>query len=253
MTLLAVERIKLFSTRSPWWCMVVAVGLTVGFTALMSGFANEQGTVTVGFTQFSYQFGLMVLMVMAVLAVTTEYRFGTIRTTFQTAPNRAAVLTAKALLVAVLAGVVALAAAFLSFWVSDLLATNSDLSLSGADAWRNVAGTGLVAFLAAVLSVAVGILLRQSAAAVTVVLVWPLLVEGLVSLIPRIGQDIQSWMPFVAAHHFLFGGQPDSAEAAMMMGMSDVPYGPWAGIAYFGAISVGLFVVAVITASRRDA
>ena len=34
MSVITVERIKLFSTRSPWWCMVVAAFLTVGFAAL---------------------------------------------------------------------------------------------------------------------------------------------------------------------------------------------------------------------------
>jgi ABC-2 type transport system permease protein len=41
-------------------------------------------------------FGVMVLMIMAALAITSEYRFGTIRTTFQAVPNRASVLIAKA-------------------------------------------------------------------------------------------------------------------------------------------------------------
>ncbi len=41
MTLLNVERIKLSSTRSPWWCAVAAVVLSVGLTALFSGFSRN--------------------------------------------------------------------------------------------------------------------------------------------------------------------------------------------------------------------
>ena len=33
MTLLAVERIKLFSTRAPVWCVATALALTIGATA----------------------------------------------------------------------------------------------------------------------------------------------------------------------------------------------------------------------------
>ena len=54
----------------------------------------------------------MVMMVMAALAVTTEYRFGTIRTSFQAVPQRAALLLGKTVVVAFLAGVVGLIASF---------------------------------------------------------------------------------------------------------------------------------------------
>ena len=41
MSVITVERIKLFSTRSPWWCMVIAAVLTVCFAALTTGFLNS--------------------------------------------------------------------------------------------------------------------------------------------------------------------------------------------------------------------
>jgi ABC-2 type transport system permease protein len=37
MTLLAVERLKLFSTRSPWWCAATAWVVSIGFAALIAG------------------------------------------------------------------------------------------------------------------------------------------------------------------------------------------------------------------------
>ena len=42
MTLLAVERIKLFSTRSPLWCILIALALTLGFSGLVSGNAPTE-------------------------------------------------------------------------------------------------------------------------------------------------------------------------------------------------------------------
>src|SRR5215475_10251415 len=105
MSLIAVERIKLFSTRSPWWCMIVAAVLAIGIAALSTGFvsAAEESQVTPLMTQFGVQLGRMVMMVMAALAVTTEYRFNTIKTSFQAVPQRAAVLLNKTLVVSVLA------------------------------------------------------------------------------------------------------------------------------------------------------
>ena len=106
MSVITVERIKLFSTRSPWWCMVIAAFLTVGFAALTTGFlkgADEQ-QATIFITQPGAQLSQMVMMVMAALAVTTEYRFGTIRTSFQAVPQRAALLLGKTAVVAVPGG-----------------------------------------------------------------------------------------------------------------------------------------------------
>jgi ABC-2 type transport system permease protein len=94
MTLLAVERIKLFTTRSPLWCTVIALAAMIGFAALMAG-VDSAGQVTIASTQYGYNLGLVVVMVMAALAITTEYRFSTIKATFQAIPNRTAALTAK--------------------------------------------------------------------------------------------------------------------------------------------------------------
>ena len=96
MTLLAVERIKLFTTRSPWWCALITLAVTMGFTALITGLADANDRITVSSTEFGYTFGLAVIMVLAALAVTTEYRFGTIRTTFQAIPHRGAAPVAHA-------------------------------------------------------------------------------------------------------------------------------------------------------------
>lgn len=241
MTLLAVERIKLFSTRSPWWCAVVALGLTVGFAALLAGYAR--GPVPLSLTQGGYQLGLMVVMVLAALSVTTEYRFGTIRATFLAVPGRISALMAKTAVVGALALVIGLLAAFGSWAVAGLLAPESELALTGAEEWRQVAGVGLVYVLGAVLAIGVGVLLRQSAGAVTLLMLWPLLVESLVTLIPRIGGDLNQWMPFQMLDVFL--GSPAAA--------ADAPLGPWASLAYFGAVAVGVLVLALAVVRRRDA
>ncbi|MBA8827324.1 ABC-2 type transport system permease protein [Saccharopolyspora lacisalsi] len=244
MTLLAVERIKLFSTRSPWWSMFLALALTIGFAGLMATQASANSPMGVSTTQIGYQFGLMVIMVMAALAVTTEYRFGTIRATFQAAPNRTRVLLAKTAVVAALALVIGEIAAFGSWGVSWVLAPVSDLALATAEQWRLVAGVGLVFMGAAVFSIAVGILLRQSAGAVTLLLIWSMLVEQLIRLVPTFGSDLQEWMPFTAAGRFLTGSNRFTESA---------PLGPWASLAYFFALAVVLLIIALVTANRRDA
>ncbi len=251
MTLLAVERIKLVSTRSPWWCAVLALLLTAGFTALFVGF-SEPDAVTVASTQFAFNFGMIVIMVMAALAVTTEYRFSTIRTTFQTVPNRVAVFGAKAAVVALAAGVIGEIAAFASYGLATLLKPGADLAIDNGAEWRQVAGIGLVYAVAAVLAVAIGILVRQTAAAVSILLTYTLLVENLVVLIPEVGSSIQKWMPFTAANQFATAGMPPPVDGQGPP-VLDLPYGPWQGLAYFTGIALALLVAAIAVANRRDA
>lgn len=253
MTLLAVERIKLFTTRSPWWCIVLALGLTIGFAVLVTANANQNIPATVSVSQAGSQFGLMVMMVMAALAATTEYRFGTIRATFQAVPNRTAVLLAKAGLVAIVAGVVGEVTAFGSWAAAYAIHPGTLMALDTSQAWRNVAGTGLVYAIAAVLAVAIGILIRQTAGAIAILLVYTLLVENLVTLIPKIGDKIQEWLPFVNAHNFLEAGAPAAGADGGGQAVSQMPLSAWGSLAYFAGIAAVFLVGAVIAANRRDA
>jgi ABC-2 type transport system permease protein len=242
MTLLAAERIKLFSTRSPWWCFAAAVVLTVGFGAAFTANVPGSELVTVESTQVGYEFGLAVILVMAALTITTEYRFNTIKTTFQAVPSRTSALLAKTVVVALTSGVVGLIAAFGSLGVSMALRPSADLAVNTEAEWRAVAGVGLVFAIAAVIAIAVGILLRQTAGAVALLLAYSLMVEQLIQLIPNVGDDIQRWMPFKLAARFLTGGP--AAE-----GMP----GPWGSLGVFAGFAVVLLVIAFVTARKRDA
>jgi ABC-2 type transport system permease protein len=249
MTLLATERIKLFTTRSPWWSMLLALVLSVGFAALIAANGNTGGTLSISEAESGYQFSLVVMMVMAALAVTTEYRFGTIRVSFQAVPNRIALLLAKTTVVAVLAAIVGEVTAFASWAVARAIHPSSALALSSEPAWRGVAGMGLVYAITAVIAVAVGILIRQTAGAVAILLIYSLLVENLVVLIPKIGQTIQKWMPFTEANNFLVSGTQDATRR----GLSTMPLGAWPSLAYFAGIAAVIMIIALFTANRRDA
>jgi ABC-2 type transport system permease protein len=77
MTLIASERIKLVMTRSPWWCAGLAILASIGLSALIAVATAKDGQVpTVASTQFGYILGMAVVMVMATIAVTTEYSVG---------------------------------------------------------------------------------------------------------------------------------------------------------------------------------
>lgn len=252
MSLVTVERIKLFSTRSPWWCMILALILADGFITL--GFIFSPDEISREFrpvdTQGTYLFGLMVMMVMATLAVTTEYRFGTIRTSFLSVPKRLPILLSKTLVAATLAGLIGLITSFGALGLGTVLVPDADLALnSGAD-WRAVLGVGLVYLLAAIIAVAVGILVRQSAGAIAIVICWPLLLEGIGLAIPKVGDFIADWGPFSRVSWFINGDQgasPESGDVATSV-MS-----PGWSLLYFAAWAIGLLVIALAVAKKRDA
>ncbi|QFZ23855.1 ABC transporter permease [Saccharothrix syringae] len=254
MTLLAVERIKLFSTRSPWWCMLLALVLTTGITAIIA--INWDGTpMPLVATVLSHTFGLYVVMVMAALAVTTEYRFGTIKSTFQAVPDRVSPMVAKAVVVVLLSTLLGEAVAFGSWGLSRLLAEDtSQLALNSADAWRHVAGVGLVYGAGALLALGVGALVRQTAGAVSIILVFALVVESVVGFIPNIGDDIQEWMPFTVASKFILGGSEGSGPDPSELGATVVgELSPWGSFAYFAGIALVVYVLSLVVVKRRDA
>ncbi len=243
MRLLVAERIKLVSTRSPWWCGAIAIALNVAGAALLVSLTPaDAGPVPLSAVTTFLRLAMVVVMVMAAVSVTTEYRFGTIRTTFQAVPNRTAALLAKTAVVAVASAVIGLLASFGAWALAMMLKSGPQLALDTADAWRVVAGAGPMFAVAAVLALAVGILLRQTAGAVAVLLVWALLAEGILEILPNVGDDIRGWLPFANLANVLSDGTDPGLFG-----------GPWGSLGYVTALAAVLLTVAVVVANRRDA
>jgi ABC-2 type transport system permease protein len=243
-SILRAERIKFWSTRSPWWCMALAAVLSIGFGMLVAG-TSDPGENRIFHTLGGMQFAQTIVLVMAAIAVTSEYRFGTIRTTFQAAPNRARVLWTKGALVALIAGVFGEIVAFATFFLARLVANDDVLTLSGATAWRQVAGHGLVYAISVFIALGVGTLVRQTAGAISLMLVWTLLVENLVQLIPNAGDDIYRYMPFVNGN--LIAGNPATT------GLTLPPLSLWASYGIFVGTALIVMLAATYVLRRRDA
>lgn len=250
MTLISVERIKLFSTRSPYWCLGAIFFVAFGFAALFGLVENGEAAIPVIFLR-GVSLGMSIYMVLAALAVTTEYRFGTIRNSFLATPKRPAVLLAKTVLLALLGAVVGAVAALGAFYLAKALAKDPfvPLELDSADDWREVLGFAPVFAIAAVIAVAVGTIIRQSAGAIAILLLWPLLVESLFGLIPTIGEKVGPWLPFAAANKFL---TPTSSIGQFFQADTAGPT-PVQGLLVFAAWGVALWLIALVLLQKRDA
>jgi ABC-2 type transport system permease protein len=248
----AAERIKLLTIRSPWWCAVctVATGVTLTVAYIVTN-TDSSDPATVWKSQFGVLFAFPVTMVMAGLAVTSEYRYGTIRTTFQAVPDRISALLAKTALVALLSGAVGEVTAFASWLSTVLVRPDDDLGLVSGQHWRNVSGAGLYFAIGAVMAVALALLVRQTAGTVAALVAYPLAGELFLSVIP----GLDPWLPLNVGKKFLTGGVVNAGvdPGAGPGAPSDATL-PWEwALGYYAAIAVVLFTVALLVAARRDA
>jgi ABC-2 type transport system permease protein len=139
--------------------------------------------------------------------------------------------------------------AFGAFFLSKALAGTGDdvdLALSGY-AWRVLLGLPLYGFLAITLAIALGALLRQSAAVIALLVLWPLLIEGLLGSIGSFGRAVRPFLPFSNGQRFL---QSPALEEASR---GDWHWGPWGGIAYFALFVAIVCAAAVYRVRRSDA
>ncbi|MTD15867.1 hypothetical protein GIS00_18180 [Nakamurella sp. YIM 132087] len=253
MSLVNVERIKLFSTRSPYWCLV-AILVASALFALLAGLLENGRNAVPTFALSGVGLGQNIFLVLAALAVTTEYRFGTIRTAFLATPNRFAVLLSKTVVLAVLGAVIGFICAVGAFFLTKLLAKSPPLPLDlQGELWRVVAGHAVLFPICAVIAVAVGSLLRQSAGAVAILLLWPLLVEQLVGLIPTVGEKIGPWLPFRAGAQFVADLRQLPGPAGNFNVVDPNAPTPVQGLLAFLGYAVLIWVIALIVLRRRDA
>ncbi|WP_318306488.1 hypothetical protein [Amycolatopsis solani] len=256
MHLIAAERIKFFSISTPVVCGTVAVtGLVVPAGLVAANASESRLPPTVASTQFGFLFGLVAVLVMGALSVTSEYQTGTIHGSFQAVPSRTPVLLAKAALAGGYAFALGEAAAFGAWLVARLVAPDADLALDSAADWTIVAGTGVVFALGVVCAVGVGLLVRHTAGAVALLLVYPLLVENLVEVIPGAGPAIHRWLPLNVVTKFLSGtgGASGGRDGGNAAALSDSPLAPGWALAYFAAFVVAVLAAGITTAKRRDA
>ena len=249
MAVLESERIKLSTTRSMLWTAAVVAVLSIGLAAL-------QGATAYGAAALPPEravtgvavFGVPVLMVLAAMTVTGEYRSGMIRTTFMATPDRTMVLVAKAVIALVFSAAYAAVMTVVAVVVAHLMApplVGSQLSFIDPGTWRLIGAIALYAALTAVLGVGVAALLRHSAGAVAVLLLWPLLVEPVLGNLPNIGSEVGPYLPFANIFRFM--------DVQWLYPSYDMPWGEIGSLVYFSvAVAVG-YAAAIVVVNRRDA
>jgi ABC-2 type transport system permease protein len=192
---LAAEWIKLRSVRSTYLTLLFAAVAAVGIGYLVTrGHATHWATMTaqeraafdpvndsftgLGFAQLAFG-------VIGVLAISSEYTTGLIRTTFAAVPRRRAVIAAKATVVGALTLVAGEVIAFATFLADQqaLSAQHANVTLAHPGALRGVLAAGFYLAVMAWVGLGLGAVIRHTAGAITAMI-------GVVFLLPHIIQAL---------------------------------------------------------------
>jgi ABC-2 type transport system permease protein len=251
------EWIKLRSVRSTWIVVALAIGLSIGFSALIalvSGLTHESWgeDIRTAFdpvltTNSGSLFGCILLIVLGVTAVTSEYSSGMIRTTFIGNPRRNHVFAAKAAIVAVVGLCITTISIPGMFLVSQPIfayygletASIADSSTYGvlfAIMISQVVNYALIPF-------AIAWLLRGTASAITLSIGFMWLPWMIGSIVPEwVQANVLRYLPDVAANS-ISGITTSDAPQYLSTGPAIAVVAVWL---------VGSLVAAVVFLNRRD-
>ncbi len=203
--------------------------------------------------------GLIVLIVLGSMFVSTEYRRGLIRTTLAASPHRGRVLAAKALVLGGVTFVVGLVGSALAFLIVNKIRRSNGVPVqqvaTGTEV-RVVVGTAVVLALSAVFALAAGAVFRRGAGAVVtaiVLLVLPYIL-AIASLLP-VG-PAQWLLRITPAAGFAI--QQSLQQYAQVSAWYAPPNGyfplpPWGGLVVLAAWTAVALGLAVVLIRRRDA
>ena len=255
--LLVAEWTKIRSVRSTIWALILLIVVTVGFTSLItlliasqwSRARPEQRVATMAdpvgtILGTGLSLGQLAICVLGVLVIASEYSTGVIRASLLAVPRRLPMLAAKALVFAVIVFVVGEVAAFGSFFAgSAMLHSHVPVALSDPGVTRSVLGAGLYLTVLGLFSLAIGAILRHTAAGISTAI-------GVVFVLPIIGaflpgswgQHIHDYLPSAA------GQMITQAKQGLHQVLS-----PWQGFGVFCIWTAIMLAVACYLLQRRDA
>ena len=232
---------------------VVLLGIGAGFVVVITllvatlngdpgDFSGSELAGIVGGTSVVTGF---VVSVIAALSITSEFAHGTIRPTLAATPDRTRVFLAKAVVLSALGFVTGIVVAWGSYLIG-LVVLNlrgADVGVSGGDGSLAVLlGVPFFFTILAMFGYGLGLLLRNTPAAVAVAILWPLLVETIIrGVLALAGVDEPDYfLPYQSGFALV---SPDDAFQG---------YGRVGGGIFFAVVVAALVAVAVAINTRRD-
>jgi hypothetical protein len=219
--LVTIELRKMFDTRSGFW-MLVSIGvLSVIATGAVLVFAPDSA---VTYESFATAIGFpmsVILPMIAILAVTSEWSQRSGLTTFTLVPSRGRVIGAKACATFAV-GVGSMAVAFAVGALGNLVGSR----LAGTDTvwdipWSTAPQIVLGNLVGMAIGFTLGVVLRSSAAAIVGYFVVSLVMPGILVLLAQVRswfEELQPWIDWNETQVALFEGATDTGEEWAMLG-----------------------------------
>lgn len=218
-----VELVKMFNTRSGFWLAASIVILSVLATVGVIVFGSDDA---ITYDNFAGAIGMpmaIILPIMAVLSVTSEYSQRTGLTTFTLVPSRARVIAAKAVVVLVI-GVVSMLVATSIGALGNLLGAG----IRGVDpVWDFSAANLAMVILATVIGMAMGftlgVLLRNSPAAIVAYFVYSFVfpnVMGALAYYRPSFEDTWPWVDLFYNQTYLYDEVPSGGTYWVQLGVT---------------------------------
>ena len=253
------EVTKIRSVRSTYWSLFVLGVAGIAWSVLFcageashwphmspldrAGFDPTQSSV-VGLAQL----GQLVIVVLGTLAITSEYSTGMIRTSLTVMPRRLVLCAAKATVFTAIALVVALLTSFAAFFTGQALLSGTHVAatLSQPGVLRAVTGAALYVALCGLFAFGLGLILRNTAGAMTAA-------YGLLFLVPELAKALPStWYADVI--RWLPGGEVINAiTGTQRANNSPYLFSAWGEFAVFGAYTAILLAIGAVLFRKRDA
>ncbi len=267
---LAQEWMRLRTVRSTWWITGLALAIPVLLTSgglwllhLSSAQTAEEFGGAPAPDQTAYLFVLtfwtfpvsLLLALLAVLSFGHEYRYGTMRATLTTVPNRASVAAAKVIVTAGWSAAVLVTALLLSWLLLTLFGSFTDAGLTRGEGPRVALGMVLYAVLLSLLGLGIGWLLRSQVLAVVVLLIWALAAEGAVTTFVLLVQPLQrfawltNYLPLSAGRRMYANtGSPEFVDPTF-----GDPLSPLGGGLIMAGVVAAILALAYALFEKRDA
>lgn len=194
--LVRAELLKLRTTQVWFWLLLVSIA--IAGLLVIAPLANGDVTSTDDVADMFTSSGLAYIpvFVLGVLGVTTEFRYQTITATVLTTPSRWALIAGKmityALVGAAYAAICLLVQLAIALpWLS---AKNIDVSLGSHHMPRALSGVFAVVALFGIIGLGIGALLRNQVVAVTVGVIFLLVLENILVAIPVV-KHVYPYLP----------------------------------------------------------
>ncbi len=250
---LAAEWSKLATLRSTYLTLGLGVALSIATTALVSlALGSTQDDWSADFSPVTTSmvgniWALIVSSVFGALVMSREYAGGLIRLTLSATPRRGRVLAAKVLLVSGIILVIGLLTTVGMFLAGQAILGAYGMpttDLGDADAQRMVLGLGIVMPFFPLAGLALGVLLRSTAGAITAVL-------GLLWLPEIFGEFLPTWLQENILSLLPSNAMDSVTNAHIEPSATNVD--PVLGALIAGAWLVAIVGAAYLTLLRRDA